>query len=39
MKFYPLDGPEWKQKKLEISKIHEEKEKNYLEYLREKGKI
>ncbi|MFX0073696.1 MAG: MFS transporter, partial [Candidatus Hermodarchaeota archaeon] len=39
MKFYPLDGPEWKQKKLEISKIHEEKEKKYLEYLREKGKI
>ena len=37
--FYPLDGPEWIQQKLNLSKIHEEKEKNYIQYLKEKGKI
>jgi len=37
MKFFPLDGPEWAKKKLELKKTHDEKEKAYLTYLKEKG--
>ncbi len=39
LKFYTLHGPEWEAKKLELKKIHEEKEKNYLNYLKEQSKI
>ncbi|TFG28699.1 MAG: MFS transporter [Promethearchaeota archaeon] len=39
MFFYPLDGPEWNKQKLNLGRIHEEKEKNYIQYLREHGKI
>lgn len=38
MSFFPLEGPEWKQQKLKIAKIHEEKEKEYKSYLKEKSK-
>ncbi len=34
MKFFPLDGPEWIEQKLKISRLHEQKEKEYLEYLK-----
>ena len=34
MKFFPLDGPDWNKQKVELKKIHEEKEKEYLEYLK-----
>ena len=34
MKFFPLDGPDWNKQKAELKKIHEEKEKEYLEYLK-----
>jgi GPH family glycoside/pentoside/hexuronide:cation symporter len=37
IKFFPLDGPEWAKKKLELKKTHDEKEKSYLTYLKEKG--
>ena len=30
MIFYPLDGPEWRKKKLELKALHEEKTKEYL---------
>ncbi len=33
-KWYPLHGKEWDSKKEEISKIHLQKEKDYLEYLK-----
>ena len=33
--YFPLSGQEWKNKKLEIQKIHTEKEQKYMEYLRE----
>ena len=33
-KWYPLDGKEWNSKKEEISKIHMQKEKDYLENLK-----
>ena len=39
MKFYPLDGPEWDKQKLEINKLHEQKEKEYIKYLTKPGKI
>ena len=39
MKFYPLDGPEWIEQKLKLNKIHEQKEKDYIKYLKEQGKI
>jgi len=39
MKFYPLDGPEWLEQKLKLNRIHEEKEKEYIKYLKEQGKI
>ena len=39
MKFYPLDGPEWLEQKLKLNRIHEEKEKEYIKYIKEQGKI
>jgi len=37
--YFPLRGPEWKKQKIELHKIHQEKEKAYLETLRKEGKI
>ncbi|MFX0075310.1 MAG: MFS transporter, partial [Candidatus Hermodarchaeota archaeon] len=34
IKFFPLSGPEWSQKKEELHKIHQEKEKSYLEHIK-----
>jgi hypothetical protein len=34
-----LDGPEWLDKKRHIMKLHEEKEKEYLQSLSEKKKL
>ncbi len=39
MIFFPLDGPEWNKQKSELKKIHDEKEKEYIKYLKEQGKI
>jgi len=39
MKFYPLDGPEWLEQKLKLNRIHEEKEREYIKYIKEQGKI
>jgi Na+/melibiose symporter-like transporter len=39
MKFYTLDGPEWIEQKMKLQKVHEEKEKEYIKYLKEQGKI
>ncbi len=39
VKFYPLGGLEWIKQKEELNKIHEEKEKKYLQSLKEKGLI
>jgi len=39
MKFFPLDGPDWNKQKVELKKIHEEKEKEYLEYLKKQNKL
>lgn len=39
MKFYPLDGPKWEAQKLELKKIHDQKEKEYLEYLKKQEKL
>ncbi len=39
IKFFPLDGPEWNEQKLQLKKIHEEKERAYLAYLKEQGVI
>jgi GPH family glycoside/pentoside/hexuronide:cation symporter len=39
MKFYPLDGSKWEAQKLELKKIHEQKEKEYLEYLKKQEKL
>jgi Na+/melibiose symporter-like transporter len=36
--YFPLSGQEWKEKKLEIQKVHVEKEKKYLDYLRDQQK-
>ncbi len=38
LRWYPLDGPEWLQKKEQIMKIHEDKEREYLEFLSKKSK-
>jgi GPH family glycoside/pentoside/hexuronide:cation symporter len=35
---YPLDGPKWLEQKEEMIRIHAEKEKTYLEYLKNKNK-
>lgn len=37
--FYPLDGPEWREKKNYIMDLHEKKEKEYLQKLIMEGKI
>jgi GPH family glycoside/pentoside/hexuronide:cation symporter len=37
IKFFPLDGSEWKQQKIDLKKIHDEKERAYLSYLKEQG--
>jgi GPH family glycoside/pentoside/hexuronide:cation symporter len=39
IKFFPLSGPKWKEQKLEIQRVHIEKEKAYLEHLKQEGKI
>jgi len=39
IKFFPLSGPKWKEQKLELHRIHAEKEKAYLEHLKKEGKI
>jgi len=39
MRYYPLDGPEWDEEKRKLQKIHEEKEKEYIRTLKEKGII
>ncbi len=36
---YPLDGPEWRKKKIYIMELHEKKEKEYLQKLVMEGKI
>ncbi|MHA1354780.1 MAG: hypothetical protein ACTSR1_06380 [Candidatus Heimdallarchaeota archaeon] len=33
MRWYPLDGPEWIEKKKYILELHEQKEKEYLQSL------
>ena len=35
---YPLHGKEWNLKKIEIAKLHQQKEKDYLEYLKNSKK-
>ncbi len=37
--FYPLDGPEWREKKLYIRELHNKKEKEYVQKLAKEGKI
>jgi GPH family glycoside/pentoside/hexuronide:cation symporter len=37
IKFFPLDGTEWIQQKIELKKTHDEKENAYLTYLKEQG--
>ncbi len=39
MKFYSLDGPEWTEQKLKLQSIHEKKEKDYIQHLKEQGKL
>jgi GPH family glycoside/pentoside/hexuronide:cation symporter len=39
MKFYTLDGPEWTEQKLKLQGIHEKKEIEYLQHLKEQGKL
>ena len=39
MKFFSLDGPDWNKQKVELKKIHEEKEKEYLEYLKKHNNL
>jgi len=39
IKFFPLSGPKWKEQKMELQRIHAEKEKAYLEQLKQEGKI
>ena len=34
MKFYALSGPEWNEKKEQLRRVHAEKEKSYMEYVR-----
>jgi len=38
MKFFPLDGPEWDAKKIELKIIHDQKEIAFFEYFKEKRK-
>ncbi len=39
LKFFPLDGEKWKEQKRELQMKHKQKEQEYTEYLRNKGKI
>ncbi|MGQ4875944.1 MAG: MFS transporter [Promethearchaeia archaeon] len=39
LKWYPLDGPEWLEKKRFIIELHEKKEKEYVKKLLEVGKL
>ncbi|MFX0069851.1 MAG: MFS transporter [Candidatus Hermodarchaeota archaeon] len=39
MKFYTLDGPKWTEQKLKLQELHDQKEKDYFNYLKEQGKI
>ena len=39
MKFYTLDGPEWEEQKLKLQQLHEQKEQEYIQHLKEQGKI
>lgn len=39
MRYYPLDGEDWKKKKLYIMELHEQKEKEYVKQLAEEGKL
>ncbi|MGV9199113.1 MAG: MFS transporter [Promethearchaeia archaeon] len=39
MKFYPLAGEEWTQKKKKLMKIHEQKEREYLKKLKKQGRL
>jgi len=36
---YPLDGPEWRKKKIYIIELHEKKEKEFLQKLVKEGKL
>ena len=36
---YPLDGAEWRKKKIYIMELHEKKEKEYLQKLEKEGKL
>lgn len=38
LKWYPLDGPEWIDKKRHIMELHEEKEQDYIQSLKRKSK-
>ena len=39
LRWYPLEGPNWLEKKKQIMKIHEEKEREYLEFLSKESKL
>jgi GPH family glycoside/pentoside/hexuronide:cation symporter len=39
MRYFPLDGPEWKHKKKELHKIHQRKEKEFVKKLEQEGKL
>jgi GPH family glycoside/pentoside/hexuronide:cation symporter len=39
VKFYRLSGPEWIKQKEELKKIHDKKEAEYIQHLKEKGLI
>jgi len=38
-KWYKLDGKEWIARKVELGRLHLQKEKEYIEKLRKEGKI
>lgn len=39
MKWYPLDGPEWNEKKKYLMDLHAQKEREYVQTLAEEGKL
>jgi len=39
LRWYPLDGEDWRKQKLELQKIHIAKEKEYIEFLKKQGII
>ena len=39
LRWYPLDGPEWLNKKRHIMELHEEKEQEYIQSLKKKSKL